>query len=147
MIIPLDPLTVRNPALLECDVSGPAPATKLLIYTGLAFIPPFGTSTEDTLEAATVTLDLEALHSRRKFNPSTTDARASAAGLGGITGGEEAEHFTWAVDRVSTSIDSNDTLILEIAIVKQGAYADEGEFLKGGQIFFVPYQVTVRTAF
>jgi hypothetical protein len=148
MDVVIDPTAVRDPSLLECDISGPPPATKLLIYTGIAVVPPFGLTHSDTFSfsQATATLDLEARHLGRKFDPRTTNARASAVGLAGITGSEEAENFTWAVDKTATRIEPDGTLLLIVDLAKQGAL-DVPNFVRVTQLYFISYQVNVRTAF
>ena len=93
-----------------------------------------------------VTLDIEARHRGRKFDASKTVARASAVGLTGITGSEEADSFTWAVDKTSTRIEADGTLVLVADLAKQGEL-DPPDFALVSQLYFISYQVTVRTAF
>jgi len=122
--------------LHESFLSPPSPFNRLFVFTGTAFIFwPHNPPEQDDLIHERFDVNLSKLHQNRPFPGFATQVAASAS-LGSIHGTDNADEFTWAVDRAFADVSPDELLKLHVDVAMQG---------KKGSFRAFAYQVFVQT--
>jgi hypothetical protein len=130
--------TVDTPQLLEVSLGPPSAFTRLFIFTGTAIfqLPELGARDDDNFVRERLDLLLSRVHGNIPYNPQLTQVVGSAS-PSSIHGTDDADDFSWAVDRAFADISPTGELILHVDAAVQGS---------GGLFSRFAYQVFLQTA-